>query len=426
MKLVNYLSLRLSGVFLLILFIWSAVYLYLQMTEIHDGIDEGLNNLKQEFVYEANNSPTFVSDMQKHNPLNIIIENISYEEARDMKETYTDSRIYFVTEEEEEEVRLLTSVFFCEQDQKYYKIKFFTSTVESEDLIKNMLYLIIALWVSLALAMGIVMRKIINKSNKPFYKLLEKLRGFRLDNTKMIDIPVTGIAEYTELNNSVKILLEENINAFTEQKKFIENASHELQTPLTIAIGKLELLLNSDTLSEHQLMDVNSILGSLNRMKRLNSALLLLSKIKNKQFSNNQTIDLIAIFEEVLFDFDDIIRYKEITIETKKNIDVLNIDMNKDLAYIMMNNLIKNAVSHNIRGGEICVIFESTSIIISNTGQPIDKAVDIFERYISASGDIGSSGLGLSIVKSITEIYNLKISYQYTNRHVVRLDLKKD
>ncbi len=139
MKLVDHITIRLSGLFIAILLIWSVIYFILQMNEIRDGIDEGLNNLKQEFIFKANRSPDFVTDMQKHNPLNIIVERITYEEAKDFKEVYTESKVYFVTEEEEEEVRMLTTMFFCEQDNEYYKLKFFTSTVERDDLIKNIL-----------------------------------------------------------------------------------------------------------------------------------------------------------------------------------------------------------------------------------------------------------------------------------------------
>ncbi len=158
MKLSNYLTIRLAGIFIAIMLVWSIIYFFIQMREIYDGIDEGLNNLKQEFVYKANQSPDFVTDMEKHNPLNIIIEKIPYEEAKDFKEIYSPSKVYFVTEEEEEEVRMLTTAFYCEQDGQYYKLKIFTSTVETDDLIKNMLYLLISLWLCLSLVLVVVIK----------------------------------------------------------------------------------------------------------------------------------------------------------------------------------------------------------------------------------------------------------------------------
>lgn len=419
MKLSNHLTIRLAGIFIAIMLVWSVIYFFTQMKEIYDGIDEGLNNLKQEFVYKANNSPDFVSDMAKHNPLNIIVEKITFDEAEHFKETYSASKVYFITEEEEEEVRLLTTAFFCEQDKQYYQLKIFTSTVESNDMVKNMFYLLIALWLCLSIVLIAVIKKVIHSSNKPFYRLIDDLKKFKLGETKMIEFPKTQIQEYVELNSSVKKLLEDNINAYNEQKNFIENASHELQTPLAITIGKLELMVNSNKLEKEQLEEVTSALASLNRMRRLNSSLLLLSKIRNKQFPQKEEVNMMSVFEEILNDFEDLINHKGLTVHIEKKSDSLTVMMNKDLAYIMANNLIKNAVSHNIKDGSINIIFESDSITISNSGLPVDN--DIFERYISSSTDTKSSGLGLSIVKTIIEIYGFKITHQYSDKHIFKV-----
>jgi signal transduction histidine kinase len=386
------------------------------MNEIYDGIDEGLNNLKQEFIYKANNSPDFITDMEKHNPLNIIVDKISYEEAKDFKEIYSASKVYFVTEEEDEEERILTTAFFCEQNRQYYKLKIFTSTVETDDLIKNMLYLLIALWVCLALVIIIGIKKVIHRSNKPFNKLLDDLRNFRLGKTKMMEFSPTNIQEYIELNHSVKILLEDNINTYNEQKHFIENASHELQTPLSITINKLELMANSNKLGKEQLKEIISALASLNRMKRLNSSLLLLSKIKNKQFSENEKIDVIAVFNEILSEFEDLINHKGLLLTLNRKQETMIASIDKDLAYILVNNLIKNAVFHNIKNGSIDITFESDTVSVSNDGLPIDS--DIFQRYVSSPSGAKSSGLGLSIVKSITDIYGFSISYRYDSKHI--------
>jgi len=387
------------------------------MKEIHDGIDEGLNNLKQEFVYKANGSEGFIEAMQKHNPLNIIVEKISFEEAKDFKEIYADSKVYFVTEEEDEEVRMLTTAFYCESDNQYYKLKFFTSTVERNDLVKNMLYLLIALWLCLAIAIISVIKIVINKGNKPFYKLLEDLKKFELKESRMIEFQKTNIYEYAELNNSVKKLLEDNIRVFSDQKNFIENASHETQTPLAIVTGKLEVLMEDKQLNKKQIEEIHSILNSLNRMKRLNSSLLLLSKIQNKQFPINEMISIGDVLREVLDNLEDFITHKEIILDVGKNNADINVEMNKDLAFILINNLIKNAVFHNVKGGKIGICFENQTITISNDGNPIEDDINIFERYKSAFSDSKSLGLGLSIVKSITDLYHFNITYQYNGRH---------
>jgi len=424
MKLANYLTIRLSAVFSLILLLWSVVYFILQMTEIYDGIDEGLNNLKQEFILQANQSPDFIYSMEKNDPINMHIEEIPYEEAVSFNETYITTKVYFPTELEDEEVRMLITAFKCELNGKYYQLKFFTSTVESEDLIKNMLYLLIALWVCLALALVFASRAIINKTNKPLFSLLSDLKRFQLDNTQMIELPVTSIREYKELNRSVNKMLEENIKAYTEQKNFIENASHELQTPVAIAINKLELLLYSQQLTDSQASEVNSILSGLIRMKKLNASLLLLSKIRNKQYPGIEQVDLSVVFLDVLDSLAGIIEHKEIKLEIMDN-GSPTINMNPDLAHIMAINLVKNAIAHNNKGGSIGIKFESCSVTIANDGKRHEDDFNIFERYVSSLGNSESSGLGLSIVKSIAGLFNIDIGYRYDDKHIITLNWKK-
>lgn len=207
MKLVNYLTLKLTLSFLIILTVWSTIYFSLQLHEIYDDIDEGLDNLRQEFIVKANRSADFTEDMMKHNPLNIIVTKISYEDAQDIKDSFTTTKVYFETESEEEEVRMLTTAFYSEPNNQYYKLQLFTSNVETDDLSQNMLFLLIVLWICLIATMFVLSRIILNKSNKPFFQLIDRLKAFRLENRVLIEFPSTKIDEFEELNNSVKSFL---------------------------------------------------------------------------------------------------------------------------------------------------------------------------------------------------------------------------
>lgn len=361
MKLADYLSLRLTGLFIIIFLIWSVVYFSMQMYEIYDGVDEGLTNLKQEFVMEANKNAYFVENMEKYNPINMIVEEIAEDEAQNIKEEYSTTTFYFETEKEFEEVRMLTTAFKCQPNGKYYYIKIFTSTVETEDLIENMLFLLIGLWLTLGILILWASRYIIKRSSKPFDELLDKLHNFSLNRTQMIDFPKTNITEFRALNHAVEVLLKENIQTYKDQKIFIENASHELQTPLTIVINKIELLMSSEEIPKHQLIELNGILSNLNRMKRLNSSLLLLSKINNRQFIANQEVNLMDTLSEVLENFEDLIEHKNISLDI--NIQEAPIfEMNVDLAHIMISNLVKNAINYNISGGRINIALNKNSL----------------------------------------------------------------
>lgn len=418
MKLADYLSLRLTGLFIIIFLIWSVVYFSMQMYEIYDGVDEGLTNLKQEFVMEANKNAYFVENMEKYNPINMIVEEIAEDEAQNIKEEYSTTTFYFETEKEFEEVRMLTTAFKCQPNGKYYYIKIFTSTVETEDLIENMLFLLIGLWLTLGILILWASRYIIKRSSKPFDELLDKLHNFSLNRTQMIDFPKTNITEFRALNHAVEVLLKENIQTYKDQKIFIENASHELQTPLTIVINKIELLMSSEEIPKHQLIELNGILSNLNRMKRLNSSLLLLSKINNRQFIANQEVNLMDTLSEVLENFEDLIEHKNISLDI--NIQEAPIfEMNVDLAHIMISNLVKNAINYNISGGRINIALNKNSFIIANDGNALPNGINIFERYKSGKEMNSSTGLGLAIVSSIVSIYKFRIEYTYKEMHTI-------
>jgi signal transduction histidine kinase len=395
--------------------LWTTIYCVLQMKEIHDGNDEGLTNLKQEFIAKANRLPDFVEDMEKSAPLNLMVKEISQTQAEKIVENFTTEKIYFATEFEKEEVRMLTSAFYCMLNGRYYQIQFFTSTVESDDLIKNMLYLMLGLWTALVLTVIIVSKIIISSANRPFYNLLENLKAFRLDNNKLFDFQDTKISEYKQLNASIKELLEKNMDVYNQQKQFIENTSHELQTPVTIAVARLEMLLEKYQNDQNLTEEITNLLQTLGRMKRLNSSLLLLSKIKNRQFSESENVDLQSVLENVIFEFEDLAEYKNISICKDIACNASKTEkINPDLAHILFTNLLKNAINYTENGGKIIVFYAENLIRISNTGNK--ELENVFERYH------GASGLGLSIVKSIADLYGMEISYRFENKmHVFEI-----
>ena len=420
MKLANHLGIRLTGLFVILFLIWSVIYAWVQMYEIYDGIDEGLTNLKQEFIVQANRDARFVENMEQYNPINMIVREISSEDALDLKEEHSTTKVYFDTEKEFEEVRILSTAFKCEANGKYYKLQFFTSTVETEDLIENMLILLAVLWATLSILLFWGSRYIIRQSSKSFHELLAKLGSFNLGQTQMIDFPKTNISEFKVLNKTVEVLLKENIQTYKDQKIFIENASHELQTPLAILISRVDLLMSKEDLSEEQMKELSTILSTLNRMRRLNSSLLLLSKIRNKQFTVSAKVDMGKVVDEVCADFEDIMEHKQISLEVESE-DAPVLQMNADLAHIMISNLVKNATYYNVPNGNITISLLSNSLSIANSGMPLPEGIDIFERYKSGNDSDSSAGLGLAIVSSIVDAYHFRVQYKYDQKHIITI-----
>jgi signal transduction histidine kinase len=203
---------------------------------------------------------------------------------------------------------------------------------------------------------------------------------------------------------------------YNNQKKFTENASHEIQTPIAVIKSKIELLLQSKNLNAKEIDQIISIDKACSRIINLNKSLLLLSKIENRQFITNEIVSFKNVINQSLLLFEDYINEDNLKVTIEINEDFL-ILMNPDLFMILINNLIQNAIRHNIKNGSITITCNLNEFIISNTG--IDKSLDskiIFERFNNNSNATNSIGLGLAISKEIVEISNLKLSYKFISK----------
>ena len=146
---------------------------------------------------------------------------------------------------------------------------------------------------------------------QPFYHIVRQLKNFKLENPS-IEVEKSKIDEFKLLNETIQRLLQTNIDSFNSQKHFIENASHELQTPLAISINKLEALAESNTLSEEELKLLVSALDNLERLTRLNKSLIMLSRIENKQFLEEKNININSLVKKIADDFADQLSYSKI------------------------------------------------------------------------------------------------------------------
>ncbi len=417
MKLINYLILRISLVFTIIMLTWSALYLVPQRNEINTRKDNYLLSLREQFISRANSMKGFVENYDAKSSPRVIVTEIPGCEALRTIEHFSISDAYFLdSHNDSQEVRVLTSAFYCEQNGKYYKLQFFTPTIRADLLFRHLLYFTLALWLVQIVSIIIGSRIIIQKANQSFYRTLTELKRFRLDRSQNITLPATKIAEYTQLNEVINELVEKNTGIFTEQKEFIENCSHELQTPLAIAITRLELLLDKYQENEALAQELSELNSILHRMKRLNSSLLLLSKIKNDQFADLQQINLNEEIQHSLDKFAEFINYKELQVTFTGQTTVTK-EMNGDLARILFMNLLKNAITHTDKGGTVDILLTSDQIIITNAGsKPISHHNGIFSRYKQVKPGTDSSGIGLSIVKSVADLYRIEISYQFSDQ----------
>lgn len=263
-----------------------------------------------------------------------------------------------------------------------------------------------------------VMLKVISKQIwAPFDDTLRRIEHFSLEQESLPLFLRSNIKEFNRLNSVLTKLIEKNLRSYKMQKEFTENASHELQTPLAIFQTKLDLLLQQPDLSEQQADIVQSLYEVSGRLARLNKDLLLLAKIDNRQYTQMEIVDVVQLTENMLP------LLNGFTQGTSINEDIqvksLTVEANKTLLESLINNLVVNAVRHNIANGEIFITIKPDKLIIANTSAEgiLNKDL-VFERFSRSSEKIKGNGLGLAIVKAICNFHGWNIEYQYNeNRH---------
>ena len=270
-----------------------------------------------------------------------------------------------------------------------------------------------ALLVSLILMVRLISKQLW----APFDDTLRRIELFSLESEKLPQFTNSNIKEFNRLNIVLTRLIENNLRSYKTQKEFTENASHELQTPLAVFQTKLDLMLQQPDLTEQQAEIVQSLYEVSARLARLNKNLLLLAKIDNRQYKEMELIDLVQMIEKVLSLLSGFTQ--EITIREEIQVASLLVQANRALLESLINNLVVNAVRHNIANGEISIIIKPNLLIISNTSsEGMLNKESVFERFHNSSEKIKGNGLGLAIAKAICNLHGWEIEYQYkSERH---------
>ncbi len=242
-------------------------------------------------------------------------------------------------------------------------------------------------------------------------QIIATLEEFDLDEPKKVIFDKTSYPLFNELNENILELIERIRSNYQANQQFTQNASHELQTPLAIIKGHVEILLNSPNLKEKEVSSLGVILQNTNRLARLNHALILLSKIENNRYSDVEIVNIQQVIKDILGNFKDLIDLQELEIEEDFG-DELNVEISETLAEILFANLFQNAIRYNLEDGFIRIQIKDRTVNISNSGEVLQVSpTHLFKRFKRESTLDESLGLGLSIVKRICDLYEIEITY---------------
>lgn len=225
--------------------------------------------------------------------------------------------------------------------------------------------------------------------------------------------------ELYRLSVTLNKMLSNIENLITQEKQFTSDASHELRTPISVILSQGEYLLEiAESEKEREL--AQNIVDKAKQMSKLISSLLLLSRIdQNRQRLTKKETDLGVLIEVATESVKTLAEEKSITVNTdiKENLTVC---ADETLMLSVITNLINNAIKYGKESGTVNIsAFENdglVNIIVKDDGIgiPKEKLEKIWDRFYRVDGvrndEYGSSGLGLSMVKSIVELHGGTVS----------------
>ncbi|SMO97138.1 sensor histidine kinase [Gracilimonas mengyeensis] len=272
------------------------------------------------------------------------------------------------------------------------------------------------LWVIL---LYVVNQYVFGRVLSPFYETVDRLEKISSPTQVGEPFPEPDTYEIRVLNQALNTMLSQIKSSFEDQKKFIQNASHELLTPLSIIRQKTEKMLSEpEGMNRESVERLNGIQQTAVRLTRLSNALLLISRVENRQYEMEDEIEITDLVGEVLTELEDFIELKGLKLE-KNFSNKIKITGSRELMHSALYNIVQNAIKFSPEGGKITI-----SVRSNNDGQPVFAVEDegpgiskemigrVFDRFKKGENFTGnaaaSPGLGLSIVQSICELHGFR------------------
>lgn len=272
------------------------------------------------------------------------------------------------------------------------------------------------------LVLFLIARLIAGRSIKPVTLITETSSRITKDNLKeRITLPQNKDELYV-LSKTINNLLNRIENAVEREKQFTSDASHELRTPLTILKGTLEVLIRKPRTQAEYVDKINYSISEVNRLNNLVDQLLLLARFENQIKSLKiEKIYLNALILDILTRFSIKIAAKNISFIHAFSKEYY-IESDNYLVTIIISNIISNAIKYSNENGEISIVLSqnenTTTCTIIDKGigvlkEDLDKISNPFYRSNPTQHpEIKGSGLGLSIVKRLAKLLEVKFEIE--------------
>lgn len=394
---------------------------YVVNSTIYDELDFHLMQHKTDIQKQLSEQPESLDEIQRLGGLG------SYEwveispfpnNTSSIKNTFTtiDTVRYAEVSQLPEAYRKLTTTLTVNNEP--FVLEIYEEVAAWEKISMTILLSVLAALFIWVILLYVVNQYVFGRILSPFYSTVDRLEQISSPTQVGEPFPEANTYEIKVLNGALNNMLGQIKSSFEDQKKFIQNASHELLTPLSIIRQKAEKILSDpENLERKDIERVHEIQQTAVRLTRLSNALLLISRVENKQFSLDDDIHISGIVEKALNELRDFIDLKKLTIHFDKR-EEIGLSGNRELVHSAVYNIIQNAIKFSPDGGTILIFMgrdPSNASVLSvrdeGPGIPDHLIDEVFNRFKKGHkmNDSGNSpGLGLSIVQSVCELHGFR------------------
>ncbi|GAA4320128.1 HAMP domain-containing sensor histidine kinase [Mucilaginibacter gynuensis] len=363
------------------------------------------------------------AEIQKGNPVNFPLVMVKPEKSKSTDAVFSDTVMHDARQNVSEDYYMLTQSKLI--NGKYYRITVMTTYIGWNEYLKAITTIFIVLAVLLIVAGTVVNYLISRKVWKPFFTNMQLLKNFSVAKNEELVLTKSNINEFEELNAVMLSFADHARKEYKGLQEFSENASHELQTPISIIRTRLD--------SISQLPLPNEAVGylgdakrSLTRLSKVNKGLLLLAKLTHDSFPDQQEMSLSAALNDVISQLEELFLSRGLQLQ--QHVAEVSAKASPHLVNIMLSNLLSNMLKNTRPDAALSVSLNADKLIFKNEGEPLPFAEEVlFTRFKKNKKAQSGIGLGLSIVRQICQVHQWDIQYSYTNQtHIFTVYLKAD
>lgn len=330
--------------------------------------------------------------------------------GQQLGDVFSDSMVYDRIQKETEEYHVLKQT--RQLDRGRYQVTVMTSHIGWDRYYLSIFFIFVLVAVLLT-SSGVVINYYINKNVlRPFLGNLRKVQQFSVSSNEPLQLNESSITEFIELNRTLKEMTDRSRKEYLALREFTENASHEIQTPLSIIQSKLDRMSQLE-ISEQMAGYIVQAKSGVDRLSKMNRSLLLLAKLDNKAFTGQQAVGLQETIQQQLSNMEELFESRQIKLTSACSGATVRAD--PYLVETLISNLLSNALRYTTGGGRVDIGLADRTLTVSNSGPELQFAPErIFERFTKNDSNSRSTGLGLAIVREICLFYNWPVRYAYT------------